>query len=654
MGRLMLGANYYPEDWDESLIDFDIEKMKECGFNVVRIAEFSWKKMEPREGEYSFDWLHRIVERMRENGIGVIMGTPTATPPNWLIRKYPDMATLSPEGIRTSHGGRRHCCSCNPHYVDYSMKIVEKLASEFGNDEGIIGWQIDNEIYHWRKGCCCEHCMDSFHRHLTEKYKDAEGVNRAWNLNLFSQAYDDIDHIPAPFNAWHNPHILLEWNLSQRNNHVKFVHKQAEIIKKYSSAPVGTDTMPYNGMDYRELNAPLDVAQFNHYSTNLHDVAFWIDYMRKFTKVPLWNTETQPCWNGSTQPGHALQDEGFIYMNTWLPVILGGEANIYWLWRTHWAGHELMHGAVLDSSGRYTYANGEIRKASEEFKRVKDFLPEYKVKSDVALQFTSLNWNIKLSQWINQSLPGEQGYAYKFYDSLISAGMHPDVIDAGEDLSSYKLLFSPSCYTLEEHNFEERVTEWVKNGGVWVVGPLTDIRTAIGAKYKDSPYGFLEDITGAHLDYILPDDNGKITLENELGASVHGSGIYELFENGEFEPLLTVKNGHSALVSKNASFIKKVGKGYVIMLGTLPEDGELIRIMKKAASLSASETYETDGNVMVTKRSKGDDSLYLVASAKGKEGSISLDGRWTDVLTGDVFESTVTIAPYELKILKKA
>ncbi|MBQ2749028.1 MAG: beta-galactosidase, partial [Clostridia bacterium] len=60
MSNIYLGANYYPEDWDEELIDFDIEKMKECGFNVVRIAEFSWKKMEPVEGEYDFAWLHRV------------------------------------------------------------------------------------------------------------------------------------------------------------------------------------------------------------------------------------------------------------------------------------------------------------------------------------------------------------------------------------------------------------------------------------------------------------------------------------------------------------------------------------------------------------------------------------------------------------------
>ena len=111
MKKLMLGANYYPENWDASLINSDIEKMRECGFNVVRIAEFAWKKMEPAEGQFCFDWLHAVVDKLYAAGIGVIMGTPTATPPHWLLKKYPDIATLSPAGIRTSHGGRRHCCS---------------------------------------------------------------------------------------------------------------------------------------------------------------------------------------------------------------------------------------------------------------------------------------------------------------------------------------------------------------------------------------------------------------------------------------------------------------------------------------------------------------------------------------------------------------
>ena len=47
-----------------------------------------------------------------------------------------------------------------------------------------------------------------------------------------------------------------------------------------------------------------------------------------------------------------------------MPIALGGEANMYWLWRTHWAGHELMHGAVIDTSGRDMHTTGEVTQCS--------------------------------------------------------------------------------------------------------------------------------------------------------------------------------------------------------------------------------------------------------------------------------------------------
>jgi beta-galactosidase GanA len=488
---------------------------------------------------------------------------------------------------------------------------------------------------------------------LARKYGSVEEINKAWNLNLFSQAYDAIEEIPAPINAWHNPHIKLEWNLSQRDAHKNFVHMQAELIRKYSSAPIGTDTMPLNGFDYRELNAPLDVAQFNHYSTDLVSVSFWMDYMRHFSKLPFWNTETQATWNGSTKFGHPLQSEGFIYMNTWLPIMLGGEANLFWLWRTHWAGHELMHGAVLDTFGRYTYANGEIRKAAAELKKVQDFIADYKVESDTALLFTSMNWNIKLTQDINAAIDTESGFVQKFYSSLLSCGIHPDVIDAAERLDSYKMIFTPTAYTLEENDFTDRIFDWVKEGGVWVVGPMTDIRTSIGTRYKDSPYGALERITDARLAYQLPDDNGTITLENENKEEVSGGAIYELFESGDFEPWLTVKEGHSALVGKSAVFAKKIGKGTVVMLGTLPEEKELFRIIRKAACLSGAASYDVDEGIMVTKRAYEGKILYFVASFGGKAGEFRFRGEWEDLLSGERYKNKIELSPYELHILKK-
>lgn len=659
MKRIYLGSNYYPEDWDEGEMDLDIAKMKECGFNVARIAEFAWKNDEPREGEFDFSWLHRVVDKLKAAGIGVVLGTPTATPPSWFYQKYPEAAKLTEQGIRRSHGGRRHCCSNNPDYLRHSRIIVEKMAQEFGADEAVIGWQIDNEIYHFRnEPCLCPHCMEAFHRFLQAKYTTVEQMNKAWNLTLFSQAYDRFEDVPAPFNGWHNPHIKLDWMLSQFKAHQDFVHMQAAIVKRYSSAPVGTDTMPVNGFEYRALNAPLDVAQFNHYNRpeTIHGAAFWMEYMRHFSKIPFWNTETQACWNGSTSQGMSLPPQNYIYFNSWLPFMLGGGANLYWLWRTHWAGHELMHGAVLDSCGRYTYANDEIRQVAEELTRVEEELCSTKVVSDSAILFTSLNWNIFKSQDINKDLlpdDGRTGEVINFYGKLLGAGIHPDVIDAKEALDGYKLLFAPCAFTLEEGDFQNRVTQWVKEGGVFVAGPLTDIRTAIGTKYKNSPYGFLEELTGAYLAFDLPHDDGRLTVVDEEGKEVSCAKCFHLYEAEGGKSLLTVTGDRPTFVGKSAALLCPVGKGYVVLLGTFPEETALGEIARRAAGLAKATVYDVDRGIVVTRREdENGQVIRMVCAMNEKGGSYRFEGKCRDLIQNKDLDGEITLEGFRLALLK--
>ncbi|MBR3300368.1 MAG: beta-galactosidase, partial [Clostridia bacterium] len=185
-----LGVAYYPEDWDSSEIDKDISKMLSIGINVARIGEFAWRKMEPSDGNFDFSWLHEVVDKLKAAGIGVVMGTPTATPPVWLTEKYPDMLVEMKNGRRMQHSGRRHACSNHPEYIKYCARIVERLAREFGNDDGIIGWQIDNEIYLSENiGCFCDNCKERYHQHLKNKFGSVEEMNKRLNLNIFSQAY---------------------------------------------------------------------------------------------------------------------------------------------------------------------------------------------------------------------------------------------------------------------------------------------------------------------------------------------------------------------------------------------------------------------------------------------------------------------------------
>ena len=60
------GVDYYPEHWPEERWPEDACLMAEAGFNVVRLAEFAWSKLEPYEGHYDFDWLDRAISLSRD------------------------------------------------------------------------------------------------------------------------------------------------------------------------------------------------------------------------------------------------------------------------------------------------------------------------------------------------------------------------------------------------------------------------------------------------------------------------------------------------------------------------------------------------------------------------------------------------------------
>lgn len=649
-----LGAAYYPEDWDESEIERDIEKMKLCGINVVRVGEFAWHKMEPKKGDYHFEWLHKVVDKMGDNGIAVVLGTPSATPPRWFTLEHPDALMEFEPGRRKNHGGRRHCCSNNPAYRDASAIICEKMAQEFADDENVIGWQIDNEIYEFGDGCLCGYCRSKFIKHLEAKFGTVENLDKSWNLNLFSQWYDSFEDIPLPLDTWVNPHHRLEWRAFQNKSHVDFVAMQADILHKYTSAPVGTDIMPFGAMDYREMYEKLDVAQFNHYNEpdNIHRACFWFDHLRTLKSRPFWNTETASCWNGNTTIGQSVKPENFCYINSFLPIALGGEANMFWLWRTHWAGHEMMHGSVLDTSGRPQHIVGEIQKTAEHFKRAEEFLNSTRVVTDAAFHYTSLNWLLWQTQHVVNKLEYDPTLYDDFYRPLVDLGIRPDVIDAAQELDRYKILFSPMTLTLEEYSLGERIKKWVADGGVWVVGPLSDARDIAGAKYRDRPFGILEDIIGEQWLYGVPDSQGNIKTEWSDGEELIADKYYQVFAS-ECGALAHITAGHSALEGKAVILEKQYGKGLVIVLGTFPSVGDIKKLYAYALGKADIEHGLTpDGNIMAVRREGAEHRGLILAEYANAGGRYILQNEMTDILTGQTVSGEITLKPYSVMILE--
>ena len=156
---MVLGVDYYPEQWPEAMMEADLQRMVELGCNVIRIGEFAWHRMEPREGIYDFSFFDRVIAMAKRMGLRVIFGTPTATPPAWLIHKHPDILSQFETGAPRAFGGRHVYCFSSPIYRSYCEKIVTALARHYRDEKTILAWQVDNELGHEGSDLCwCPRC----------------------------------------------------------------------------------------------------------------------------------------------------------------------------------------------------------------------------------------------------------------------------------------------------------------------------------------------------------------------------------------------------------------------------------------------------------------------------------------------------------------
>lgn len=643
---IYIGAAYYPEAWDDALIDEDIAKMHEAHMNVMRIGEFSWSTMEREEGKFDFSLFSKVMDKLHAAGISVVLCTPSATPPKWLTDKYEETLTMKEDGRRKQFGGRCHPCKSSPVMREKNRIIVTKMCQALASHPSVIGWQIDNEIYPYDNGCFCPLCRKGFSGWLKKKYGTIDALNKQWGAARWSLHYKDFDDvIPPRSDTWCHPSLKIEWIRFHSDNITEYVNEQAAIIKKYSSAPVGTDMMPLMEQNYYKTNERLDVVQFNHYEPwyRLEHPSFWFDFVRAVKpSVPFWNTETQACWPGSEWSTYGYRPKGNCYINTWLPIAKGGEMNMYWLWRAHYAGHELAHGAVLSSSGRFNYTKDETVQAAKEFEKCGELLHANPVKSEIAMHYSATAWlNFKFAP-LSEKMNYLEFLMENFHRPLRHYNV--DLIDTPHGLEGYKLLVSPYLSCVDEHGLKERVIEWVKGGGVWIVGPMSDIMADNASKYTNAPYSFLEELAGIYTSFQLPIPSDEIKAKWADGSDMQCGQVFDGFELRGAKALATYSEGHPKGLA--AVTCKKVGKGKVIVLGTMLAPADFRRLVER--ELGFTPIAKATGNVELVGRGE----LIIAIELNNEHGNLTLQGRYRDVIRDEICENTVEILPYTVKLLE--
>lgn len=494
-----LGVCYYPEHWPQDIWRDDARRMKELGLTYIRIGEFSWAKIEPKQGQYEFDWLDEAIDILGAAGLKVVLGTPTATPPRWMIDKYPDMLAVDHNGLPRKFGSRRHYCFSHQGYQDECAKIVQKFAERYGKNPHIDAWQTDNEY-----GChdtvlsYSNAARLGFVDWLKQHYQnDISALNAAWGNIFWSITYDDFEQIDLPnlTVTEPNPSHMLAFRKFSSDQVVRFNKKQSDIIRTYSDAPI---THNYMGrvteFDHFKVGDDLDFASWDSYplgfledrikASDAHKCrfarqgdpdfqAFHHDLYRAVGKERLWVMEQQPGpvnW----APHNPAPHKGMVRLWAWEAFAHGADAVCFFRWRQLPFAQEQMHSGLLRPDSIKAESFDEVLQIANELKDATEVSP---YKAPVALMFdyeAEFAWDVQ---------PHGAGLRYfdlvfDVYKALRALGLSIDIISPKiNDISAYKLVLMPGIMHLSDYLKSLIAQDNLQADTQIVLGPRTGART---------------------------------------------------------------------------------------------------------------------------------------------------------------------------------
>ncbi len=457
-----LGTCYYPEHWSRDVWEDDARRMAELGLTWVRIGEFAWSRLEPREGAYDFGWLDEAIGILHGAGLKVVLGTPTATPPRWMVDKLPDMLAVDADGHPRKFGSRRHYCFSHEGYKGECARIVTELAKRYG--DRVEAWQTDNEY-----GChdtvisYSKAAEGAFRTWLRRRYNDVSVLNAAWGNVFWSMDYDDFDQIDLPnlTVTEPNPAHTMAFRRFSSDQVVAFNRLQVDIIRAHSDAPIAHNYMGrITDFDHFDVGTDLDIASWDSYPLGFledrsldgdaHKMAyarqgdpdfqaFHHDLYRAVGQGRLWIMEQQPGpvnW----APFNPDPLPGMVRLWSWEAFAHGAEAVCYFRWRQAPMAQEQMHAGLLRPDSAEAPAFAEAQAVAAE---IADAPLAEAQKAEVALIFDyASDW-----AWSIQPHGRDLSYfqlVFETYRGLRRLGLSVDVIPPQPQvLEGYKLILAP-------------------------------------------------------------------------------------------------------------------------------------------------------------------------------------------------------------------
>ena len=675
---LLFGTDYYPDQTPEHLWEEDAIRMADMGITNIRIAEFAWALMEPQEGHFDFAWLDRSIKILNAHKIAVILGTPSAAPPNWLTQKYPEVLEVNDHGMTLATGTRRFTCPTNKTYRRLSLIIATQMAKTYASTPGIVGWQIDNELTLGESArCFCRFCREGFQHWLQDKYKTLDAMNGVWGTVFWSNTYTDFNQVPVPLpgGAPPNPGLALDYDRYQSYANVSFLEEQLTVLRRLCPNHFITtnNVGSVDTIDQRDLYRNLDFVSSDNYpgffgiylngpdsgvSAPPELLAPFVSFTHDFSRGMKDGKSFLIMEEQSGKAGQTIMspqpEPGQLRLWTYQAVAHGAMGINYFRWDTATSGaEEYWHGIIQHD-----------RTPSPGFDEMKRTMAELKTLGREALNAPSVS-EIALcydynADWALAIQPGQpklkyQGEAVTWYGCLSASHTGVDIVDATRDLSAYKILCAPAMYIVTPQQ-ADRIRTYVQNGGLFIAGVRLGVKDEHSRIVQTPLPGLLREVMGVDLlDYqpIYSEKQG-VRFSGLLAGSEADCHVWsDIIDPKQTEVLATYTTASHA--GKAAITSNTFGKGKAIYVGAHLDPADLARVLLTlAASSGISSPIQAKPGVEVTTRRSARGPLTYLLNHTATAQTVQIPGSHKDVIDNSTHSNSISLDPYGVRVLQPA
>lgn len=639
------GADYNPEQWSEDIWDEDVQIMQRVGMNTATVGVFSWAKLEPGPGRFEFGWLDRVLERLDAGGVRTVLATPTASPPPWMCRLYPDILRVDALGNAYWPGGRRHYCPNSPSYRAEAREVAGRLAERYGRHPSLVLWHIDNE---YGGECYCDRCAAAFGRWLEGRYGALEAVNAAWNTAFWSQTYSDWEEIlpPRRAGAFNNNGQVLDYRRFISDSYLACYLDQREAIRPLSpDVPMTTNFMGwFKGLDYWRWAPHLDVISWDSYPPP--DApgwlpAAWHDLMRSLKAQPFLLMEQSPSqvnWMRCNRP----RRPGEIAAVSKQALAHGADGICYFQFRQSVGGPEQFHAAIVPHVGfERSRVSREVADLGAELKALRNTTVGGETRAEVAIVFDWESW------WASEQEPAimdELRYSeeiQRYYRALWSQNIAVDFVRAGDHLERYRLVVAPAL-RITTAEIADRFERCVRAGGTLLLTFGSGLTDGNDRAHVGGYPGLLQHMVGLWVEEFNPlCGNESAEADGELGRfrclrwcdAIHleGARVIATFSGG-------FCRGRPAITEH------ELGRGRAIYVGTAPENDAVERLLgRECIRLGISAPLDVPSGVEVAQRWVRNRPQTWVLNHNPAPATVTLPAPMNDVMSGRLLEGEVPL-----------